>query len=58
MMIEINRRIYMNELTGEPLGSFQSTREATGKLLSTAMDFLLNETSVTPVKGKRKAAFR
>jgi hypothetical protein len=40
-MIEINRRIYMKELTGEPLGSFQSTREASGKLLSTAMNFLL-----------------
>jgi N-formylglutamate deformylase len=41
IMIEVNRRIYMNELTGEPLASFQSTREASGKLLSTAMDFLL-----------------
>ena len=40
-MIEVNRRIYMNELTDEPLASFQSTREVTGKLLSTAMDFLL-----------------
>jgi N-formylglutamate deformylase len=41
IMIEVNRRMYMNELTGEPLASFQSTRETSGKLLSTAMDFLL-----------------
>jgi N-formylglutamate deformylase len=28
IMIEVNRRMYMNELTGEPLASFQSAREA------------------------------
>jgi N-formylglutamate deformylase len=34
LMIEVNRRIYMNEVTGERLISFESVKHAVGKLLA------------------------
>jgi N-formylglutamate amidohydrolase len=33
MMIEINRRLYMDEQTGEPLPSFREVRKATAMLV-------------------------
>jgi len=42
LMIEVNRRVYMNELTGDRLGSFEKCREAVGNLLSTAATFFLS----------------
>jgi hypothetical protein len=39
-MIEVNRRIYMNEVTGERLVSFESVKEAVGNLLVVATAFL------------------
>jgi N-formylglutamate deformylase len=40
LMIEVNRRLYMNEVTGERLISFESVKEAVGNLLAIAMAFL------------------
>ncbi|MGL3109032.1 N-formylglutamate amidohydrolase [Bradyrhizobium sp. BR 1432] len=42
LMIEVNRRVYMNELTGDRLVSFEKCREAVGSLVSTAATFLLS----------------
>jgi N-formylglutamate deformylase len=41
IMIEVNRRIYMDELTGERLASFDNTREAVRNLLTAATTCLL-----------------
>jgi N-formylglutamate amidohydrolase len=43
MMIEVNRRLYMDERTGERLAKFDQTREAVGKMLSAGLAFLLEE---------------
>jgi N-formylglutamate amidohydrolase len=40
LMIEVNRRIYMNELTGERLISFESMKEVVGNLLAAAIAFV------------------
>ncbi|WP_164940077.1 N-formylglutamate amidohydrolase [Bradyrhizobium zhanjiangense] len=42
IMIEVNRRVYMNELTGDRLVSFEKCREAVGTLVSTAATFFLS----------------
>jgi hypothetical protein len=39
-MIEMNRRLYMSEATGERLISFESVKQAVGKLLAAATPFL------------------
>jgi hypothetical protein len=41
-MIEVNRRIYMDETTGERLGSFERIRQSVGKLLAAATAFFSN----------------
>jgi N-formylglutamate amidohydrolase len=43
IMIEVNRRTYMDESTGERLHSFERTRQGVGKLLSAATALVLEE---------------
>ena len=40
LMIEVNRRLYMNEVSGERLISFGSMKRALGNLLAAAIAFV------------------